>query len=138
MTNVLYDLVLVGVGGSVISGLIVGIILKISWKIFFFKLRLRKILDNYIRNSTNEEKERKYILKLGKLIDKALKKVNKLERLGFQPFGNRGIGNDEFRLYFKIGFKFTIKDLKNSQAFFSINFEEGTLKKSIDGAEQNI
>lgn len=101
-------------------------------------MRLSKTLDNYIRNSTDEEKERKYILKLGKLIDKSLNKVNKLEKLGFQPFNDRGIGNDEFRLYFKKGFKFTIKNLKNSQDFFSNTFEEATLKKSVDGALNNF
>ncbi len=121
-----------------VSGLIVGLIFKINWKIFFFKVRLSKTLDNYIRNSTDEEKERKYILKLGKLIDKSLNKVNKLEKLGFQPFNDRGIGNDEFRLYFKKGFKFTIKNLKNSQDFFSNTFEEATLKKSVDGALNNF
>jgi hypothetical protein len=58
-----------------------------------------------------------------------LKQVNILEKLGFQPFNSREIGNDKFRLYIKRGFKFTIKDLNNSQAFSSKNFEEATLKK---------
>jgi len=78
------------------------------------------------------------VLKLGKLIDKVLKKLHLLEKLGFQPFGSRGIGNDKFRLYFKKGFKFTIKDLKHSQAFFSNQFEELTLKKSVVGALYNF
>ena len=97
-----------------------------------------RTLNNYIINSTNEKKERKYFLKIDKLIGEALEKENILKKLGFQPFGDRGIGNDEFRLYFKKGFTFTIKDLKNSQAFFSNNFEEITLKKSVDGALNNF
>jgi len=129
-------------------GLIVGIIAgvvsivialrSIRWKIFFFKFRLKRILNDYIKKYNNKQKERDYVLKLGKLIDKVLKRLHLLEKLGFQPFGNRGIGNDKFRLYFKKGFKFTIKDLKNSQAYFSKNFEEATLNKSVDRALYNF
>ena len=46
MVNVFYDLVLVGVVGSIISGLIVGLILKINWKII--KEKLLKPLKNVI------------------------------------------------------------------------------------------
>ena len=139
MPDFIYDFVLITIIGGVIAGLILIALKKIKINaLFFFKFRLRRTLNNYIRNSTDEEKERKYVLKLGKLIDKALKKVNILEKLGFQPFSSRGIGNDRFRLYIKNGFIFTIKDLKNNQAFFSNNFEEGTLKKSVAGALYNF
>jgi len=139
MPDFIYDFVIITIIGGVIVGLILIALQKIKINtLFFFKLRLRRILNKYIINSTNEKKERIYFLKLDKLIGKALEKENILKKLGFQPFGNRGIEIDKFRLYFKKGFKFTIKDLKNSQAFFSNNFEEGTLKKSVDGALHNF
>ena len=139
MTDFIYDFLIITIVGGVIVGLILIALKKIKINtFFFFKFRLRRTLNNYIRNSTDEEKERKYVLKLGKLIDKVLKKANLLEKLGFQPFSSRGIGNDKFRLYFKKGFKFTIKDLRNSQAFFSKKFEELTLRKSVDEALHNF
>ena len=134
------SITLIGVIVGIIAGLvaIITFLIGIKWKIYFFKFRLRRILNNYKRNSTNEKTERKYFLKLDKLIGKALEKEHILKKLGFQPFGNKGIEIDKFRIYIKKGFKFTIKDLKNSQAFFSKNFEEATLKKSVDGALHNF
>jgi len=143
MPDFIYDFVIITIIGGVIAGLIVGLILIALKKIkintlIFFKLRLSRTLNRYIKNSINEKEERKHFLKLDKLIGKALEKENILKKLGFQPFGNRGIEIDKFRIYIKTGFKFTIKDLKNSQAFFSKNFEELTLKKSVDGALHNF
>ncbi len=100
---------------------------------------MRRILNKYIGKSTNKKEERKNFLKLDKLIGKALEKENILKKLGFQPFGDKGIEIDKFRLYIKKGLRFTIKDLENSQAFFSKNFvEEAYLKKSVDGALYNF
>ena len=142
MPDFIYDFVLMTIIGGIIVGVSVGLILlafkKIRWKTFFFKFRLRITLKNYIKKRVDEKMERKYVLKLGKLIDKVLKKVNLLEKFGFQPFSSRGIGNNKFRIYLKSGFRFTIKDLKHSQAFFSNNFEELTLKKSVDAALYNF
>ncbi len=139
MPDFVYDFVIITLIGGVIVGLILIALQKININtLFFIKLRLRRTLNNYIINSTNKKKERNYFLKLDKLIGKALEKENILRKLGFQPFGNKGIEIDKFRMYIKKGFKFTIKDLKNSQAFFSKLFEEGTLKKSVDGALYNF
>jgi hypothetical protein len=139
LPDFIYEFFIITIVGGVLVGLILIALKKIKINTFyFFKFRLRRTLNKYIRNSINKKKERKIFLKLDKLIGKALEKENILKKLGFQPFGNKGIEIDKFRLYFKKGFKFTIKDLKNSQAFFSNNFEEGTLKKSVDGALHNF
>jgi len=121
---------IVGILGTLVS--IITFLRTIKWRVFFFKYRLRKTLIKYKRNIFNEKKERKYIIRLGNLIDKVLKRVKILDKLGFQSFGKRGIGDKKFRLYFKGRFKFTIKDLGKSQPFFSKQFEEATLKQSVD------
>lgn len=139
MSDFIYDFVIITIIGGVIVGLILIALQKIKINtIFFFRLRLRRTLNKYILNSSNKKKERKYFLNLDKLIGKVLEKEKKLKKLGFQPFGNKGIEIDKFRIYIKKDFKFTIRDLKNSQLFFSKNFEEATLKKSVDGALYNF
>jgi len=139
VSDFIYDFVIITISGGVIVGLILIALQKIKINtLFFFRLRLRRTLNKYILNSSNVKKERKYHAKLGKLIDKALKKRNVLEKLGFQPFNNRGIGNDKFRLYFKRNLAFTIRDLKNSQVYFSMNIDSASLKKSVDGALYNF
>lgn len=138
--SIIESITLIGVIVGIIAGLItiIAFLIGIKWKIYFFKFRLRRTLNHYIRYSNDKEKERKYYAKLGKLIDKALKKINVLEKLGFQPFNNRGIGNDKFRLYFKRNLAFTIRDLKNSQIYFSMNIDSASLKKSVNGALYNF
>ncbi len=70
MVNVFYDLVLVGVVGSIISGLIVGLILKINWKILFLKFRLRLCLKNY-----DKTRKEKYTKKFGILLQNGKRKL---------------------------------------------------------------
>ncbi len=70
MVNVFYDLFLVGVVGSIISGLIVGVILKINWKTLFLKYRLRLCLKCYYKT-----RKEKYTKKFGILLDNGKRKL---------------------------------------------------------------
>ncbi len=89
--------------GGIISGIIVGIFLlllsKIKWKLIFYKRRIKRVLEKYLEIRSNEKKERKIRIKIGKLIDAA---YEKLQRMGFTitDQGNM-IKNNEFRIYLK-------------------------------------
>lgn len=74
--SIIESITLIGLLVGIIAGLvtIIAFLKSIKWKIFFFKFRLKRTLNNYIQTYNYEQKERKYVLKLGKLIDKALKK----------------------------------------------------------------
>lgn len=130
MTNVFYDLVLVGVVGSVISGLIVGLILKINWKTLFLKYRLRLCLKNY-----DKTRKEKYTKKFGILLDNGKRKLQLKNFHWVEGTGNHvKIDYYDIRLTRpspnSIITKFIIANIKTKESFYSDSYPNQEKEKS--------
>ena len=143
---------IIAIIGGIISGIIVGIFLllliKIKWKLIFYKSRIKRVLEKYLEIRSNRTKERKIRIKFGKLLDAA---HEKLQKMGFSLI-NQGnlIKNNKFEIYllrmsdtkeFKPGTyikRFYIQKLDNGRpyvpniVFYSEEFSEESKKISKD------
>ncbi len=130
MVNVFYDLVLVGVVGSVISGLIVGLILKINWKTLFLKYKLRICLKNY-----NKTRKEKYTKKFGTLLDNGKRKLQLKNFYWVNSTGNQ-IKVDNYAIHLtrpspkSIITQFKIQNQTTNYSFFSETYPNQQKEKS--------
>ncbi len=146
------DQLITAIIGGIISGIIVGIFLlyfsKIKWKLIFYKSRLKRVLEKYLEMRNIRNKERKFRIKFGILLDVA---HEKLQKMGFNVTqqGNM-IENNKFKINIRrmsdtTDFKeskyikrFYIEKLDNGKSykpdimFYSEKFSEETKKISKD------
>lgn len=84
----------------IILGLIVGIILiileKTNWKNLFIKTKIIRILKKYDEIKTDAQKEKKFVKKLGYLLDKGREKI---QLLGFSYKGANSINDNNFGIH---------------------------------------
>jgi len=119
---------IIAIIGGIISGIIVGIFLlllsKIKWKLTFFKRRIKRVLEKYIKIRNNRNKERKIRIKFGKLIDIA---HEKLQKMGFSitDQGNM-IKNNEFAIYLlRMSDTVESKQSKYTKRFYIHKLDDG-------------
>ncbi len=132
MVNVFYDLVLVGVVGSIISGLIVGLILKINWKILFLKYRLRLCLKSY-----DKKRKEKYTKKFGILLDNGKKKLQ-LKNFHWVDSTNNSIKIENYIIHLSrpspnsLITQFIIENSSKKMSYFSEKYPNQQREKSKD------